>query len=265
MMELYDNAFSPFARKVRMVLDHKNLAYTVVDGLKKSSATALARINGRVEVPALVDGATTVVNSADIVAYLDHLYPEPPVLPADPAARARARAWERCADTVLDPILVDISYWSWADRPDEMPPGLLDAARRDLATVYDAVDGELADQDYLCGALSIADIALFPHVVSAPSLEVPFSKARHQRLAAWLEGMRGLDICRADVDRVRAYLANLDGAELETERIFWRGDRIEWLLARGYHHWFVGEIEAGRVIWPGLGIPGPRSGQGGSS
>jgi len=30
------------------------------------------------------------------------------------------------------------------------------------------------------------------------------------------------------------------------------------MLARGYHDWFVGEITADRVIWPGLGIPGPR-------
>jgi glutathione S-transferase len=34
MIELYDSAFSPFARKVRMVLDHKALNYETVDGLR---------------------------------------------------------------------------------------------------------------------------------------------------------------------------------------------------------------------------------------
>ena len=29
MLLLYDNAFSPFARKVRMVLEHKGLAFEV--------------------------------------------------------------------------------------------------------------------------------------------------------------------------------------------------------------------------------------------
>lgn len=33
-------------------------------------------------------------------------------------------------------------------------------------------------------------------------------------------------------------------------RIVWRGDRIEWMLARGFHDWFFGEIGAGRVGWP---------------
>jgi glutathione S-transferase len=33
VLTLYDNAFSPFARKVRMVLEHKNLAFDAIDGL----------------------------------------------------------------------------------------------------------------------------------------------------------------------------------------------------------------------------------------
>ena len=50
-MKLYDNAFSPFARKARMVLDLKGLDYEAIDGLDKSNGEALAAVNGRVEVP----------------------------------------------------------------------------------------------------------------------------------------------------------------------------------------------------------------------
>ena len=132
-MKLYDNPFSPFARKVRMVLEHKGLVFDAIDGLDKDNHAALARVNPRREVPALQDDGVAVVNSADIVAYLEHRYPDPPVYPADPGARARARAWERLADTVIDPILINISYWSWADRSDTMPAGLLDAAKSDLS------------------------------------------------------------------------------------------------------------------------------------
>jgi hypothetical protein len=34
------------------------------------------------------------------------------------------------------------------------------------------------------------------------------------------------------------------------DKIGWRGDRIEWVLARGFHDWLLGEIRADRVIWP---------------
>jgi glutathione S-transferase len=135
MIKLYDSAFSPFARKVRMVLDHKGLDHETIDGLLKSNHGALAAVNGRIEVPTLMDGDIVVVNSPDIVAYLEHRYPQMPVYPQEPAARVHARAWERLSDTFVDPIFVDVSYWKWAERPDHMPQGLLEAARADLRNV----------------------------------------------------------------------------------------------------------------------------------
>lgn len=257
-MKLYDNAFSPFARKVRLVLDLKGLDYDTIDGLDKANEAALEAVNGRVEVPTLIDGEVTVVNSSDIVAYLEHRHPDPPVYPGDPAARVRARAWERCADGVLDPILVDISYWSWTERSDEMPEGLKAAAQRDLERVYQALERDLEGRDFVCGELSIADLALFPNLSAVRALGVAFSPERQPRLAAWFKRMRGLEVCRADLERTRAYVADLGARNLERGKIFWRGDRIEWLLARGYHEWFMTEIAAGRVTWPGLGVPGPE-------
>ena len=112
-----------------MALEYKGLNYEAVDGLLKSNHQALKAVNGRIEVPALIDGDVVVVNSPDIVVYLDHRYPTKSVYPDEPAARAHARAWERVADSFVDPILVNISYWKWAERPDKMPEGLLEAAR----------------------------------------------------------------------------------------------------------------------------------------
>ena len=48
-MQLFDSAFSPFARKVRMVLEFKGLAFQVKDGLLKSNHAELKAVNGRVE------------------------------------------------------------------------------------------------------------------------------------------------------------------------------------------------------------------------
>jgi glutathione S-transferase len=245
MINLYDSAFSPFARKVRMVLDHKGLAYKTIDGLLKSNHAALSAVNGRIEVPALVDGDIVVVNSPDIVAYLDHRYPQMPVYPEEPAARVHARAWERLSDTFVDPIFVDISYWKWAERPDQMPQGLLEAARADLRNVYDALDKDLADRD-----------------------TPPLKTRPPSHLARWFQRIRALPICAADLPeamegrslyfrRTRDYVVNLKDRDFERRRIFWRGDRIEWLLARGFHAWFFDEIRQDRVVWPGPPLPVP--------
>ena len=257
MIRLYDSAFSPFARKVRMILEHKGLNFDAVDGLLKSNHERLKAVNGRIEVPVLVDADVVIVNSADIVSYLEFLYPDKPVYPQAPAARVHARAWERTADTSIDAILTDISYWKWTDRQDSMPAGLLQAARADLRLVYDALEKDLAHQEFVSGPLSIADIALFPHLASVRVMEVEFSAQQHPNLARWFRQMRALPICAADLRRARDFVANLKDRDVERARIFWRGDRIEWLLAHGFHDWFFGEIEAQRVLWPGPALPAP--------
>ena len=230
MITLYDNAFSPFARKVRMVLEHKGLDFEPVDGLLRANHDALKAVNGRIEVPVLVDGDLVVVNSADIVSYVEFRYPANAVYPSEPAARVHARAWERAADAFIDPILVDISFWKWADRPDSMPDGLLEAARSDLRRVYDALDASLADREFVSGPLSIADIALFPHISSVKVMEVEFSASRHPNLAGWFRQMRALPICAADLTRAR-FCAQREGTGFRAATYF---------LARRPHRVAVG-------------------------
>jgi glutathione S-transferase len=251
-MKLYDNAFSPFARKVRLVLDHKGLAYDAIDALEPGAHDMLAAVNPRVEVPVLEDDGLVVVNSADIVAYLDHRYPSRPVLPVDPALRVRARSLERLADTLIDAILHDVSMWLWPTlgRTDAPPAGLREAARRDLEAIYVEFDADLATREYLCGELSIADIALFPHMTAVGVLDLAFSAARHPHLLAWYRRLRGLRLFRGDLDRARAWMERTATRGPVTNRVVWRGDRIEWLLANGCHEWFLSEIRAERVGWP---------------
>jgi glutathione S-transferase len=238
-----------------MVLEYKGLNFEAVDGLLKSNHESLKAVNGRVEVPVLVDGEIIVVNSADIVSYLEFCYPTKPVYPEVPAAHVHARAWERAADTFIDPILINISYWKWADRQDSIPEGMLQAARADLGLVYNALENELTDREFISGPLSIADIALFPHVASVKAMEVEFSAQRHPNLARWFRQMRSLPFCAADLRRARDFVVNLKKRDFERQRIFWRGDRIEWMLAHGFHDWFFNETKERRVLWPGPALP----------
>ena len=256
MLTLYGNAFSPFARKVQLILEHKGIDYEYVDGLARDNRDRLMKVNKRIEVPAIDHDGLIVVNSADIAAYLKRVFPFRPVYPTDTKKWVKARAWERCADSTIDPILVDISYWVWAIRTDQMPDGLLEAARADLAPIYDALNAELDGQDWVCGELSIADIALFPHLSGTRMLRVSFDEAHHPNLLAWYKRCRDTKIFADDMARTKTFLSDpATMGTVERDKIFWRGDRIEWILARGYHDWFMKEITDGRVIWPEYGAP----------
>src|SRR5207245_473304 len=149
----------------------------------------------------------------------------------------------------------NLSYWTFNHRDDRIPDGLHDAARRDLSLVYDALERDLAGRDFVCGEFSIADIALFPHLTAVRLYDVSFDAVRHPSLLAWFRRLRQMSAFSRDVDRARSYLSRLDSVGIERDKIFWRGDRIEWLLANGFDRWFTGEIEKRRVIWPGPAIP----------
>ena len=65
--------------------------------------------------------------------------------------------------------------------------------------------------------------------------------------------MRALPVVRADLDYVKrsAIEKFAPGASpYEAEKVVWRGDRIEWLVARGFEAWFRAELEAGRAVVP---------------
>jgi len=55
-------------------------------------------------VPALVHGATTVVQSVAICEYLEESFPQPALLPADAAGRARVRAIAQTIACEIQPL-----------------------------------------------------------------------------------------------------------------------------------------------------------------
>lgn len=253
MIVLYDNPFSPFARKVRMALGFKGVTYESIDALALAEQARLHVVNPRAEVPVLVDGDVSVVDSADIVAYLEDRFPTPPLMPSSPPLRATARRWQRIADTVLDAIVHDVSLWTWPThhRADAPPPGLLEAGMRDVEALLAELDRALGPNDFVCGAPSVADLALFPHVSSLKVLGValgPFAN-----VVRWNASMRTLPCVRSDLDHVKrgAVEKFAPGASpYEAEKVVWRGDRIEWLLARGFRDWLWSELASGRAIVP---------------
>lgn len=93
-MKLYTYYRSSAAYRVRIALNLKGLqredVYVHLRRGAQSGADYLA-VNPQGLVPTLVDGEVVVGQSLAILNYLEEAYPEPPILPADLAGRARAR------------------------------------------------------------------------------------------------------------------------------------------------------------------------------
>jgi glutathione S-transferase len=133
MLTLYANGFSPFSRKVAMALEYKGRAYETVDALSHANRERLLAVNPRAEVPVLVlvDGDITVVNSSDIVDYLDRRYPERPISGTGPLRSSRCgRTSRHCARSA--------SRWIPGSIPGYTPGSRRCVATRCLPTTHAA-------------------------------------------------------------------------------------------------------------------------------
>jgi glutathione S-transferase len=250
---LYTSWISTFARKAALGLELKGLAYEAVDALARDFHDELVRVNPRAEVPVLRDGDIVVVNSSDILQYLDWRYPTPSLYPADIAERVAARALERLADHRFDPIVVDCSYWHWADRDDEPPTGLFEAGQRDLERTLERLETEIANRasPWPFGAPGVVECAWFPNLIAVQPFGFRIDPARFPAVLRWLGAMREHPVFTNDRKRTAAVLKALATSNThERKRLFWSGDRLEWLFARGFNEWFAREIRANRVAFP---------------
>jgi glutathione S-transferase len=250
--KLYGSWISPFARKVALALELKGLAYEPIDALTPEMHDELVRMNPRAEVPVLQDHGVTVVNSSDIVQYLEWRYPEPSLYPADVGDRVAARALERLHDQRFDPIVVDCTVWRWANRDDQPPSGLRDVGQRDFERVLGRLERELASRPrpWPFGAPGLVECAWFANLIAARPLGFILDEARFPLVIAWLRAMRAHPVFAHDAGRTAAVVKAAPDMPRERRPIFWSGDRMEWLLSRGFHRWFVSEIEAGLVKFP---------------
>ena len=81
-IELYWGSGSPFAWRVMLALEVKNLAYEskLMEFSKSEHKTpAYLQLNPRGKVPTLKDDDFAVYESIAIMAYLDRKYPDPPL------------------------------------------------------------------------------------------------------------------------------------------------------------------------------------------
>ena len=82
---------------------------------------------GRPTVPALVLNGETIVGSRAIVHRVDELVPDPPLLPADLAARAAVEDAERWGDEVLQGVARHIEIAALLRRPETLPSFMEDS------------------------------------------------------------------------------------------------------------------------------------------
>ncbi len=130
---------SPFARKVRMAMIEKGIAFTLQNEVPWHANTQTPRYNPLEQLPILIpDDGDPVFESTYLMDWLEHKYPEPSMLPLDPALAMEAKLVHTIAEGVADATV--LLFWEmqrehisaeWAKRQlRKVKGGLTDLNRR---------------------------------------------------------------------------------------------------------------------------------------
>ena len=252
MVTLYDDVFSPYARKVRIALYEKGVPFERVRALHDCNRTDFLHVNPRAEVPALVDGDLTLYDSTVICEYLEDRYPEPHIYPREPRLRSACRLLEDLADTQLDAAAYAIAVVEFGRG--ETHPAMHEVAGRDLGRIYDELAGRLGERRFFCGdEFSVADMAIVPHLMAAAFLGFPLDPVRHTTLSRWMDRVQERPAVARDNADVMESMQRLQAENrpaFDPYKVQWRSERLEWVIKNGFVDWFLDEMRGGRAFFP---------------
>jgi glutathione S-transferase len=205
-MKLYNAMLSPFAGRCRMQIYAKGLQVEFVEAYGQVSKEELAVMNPMGKIPVLEDGDLILPESGAICEYLEERFPEPPMLPADSAERARVRMLCRMADFyVFDSLAPLFAHLSRKHRDQAVVDRQLAAIERGLT----AVEHFIAADGYASGpTLGLADCTLAPILVFLTSYITFFGiddvLQPYPRLAAYWQRVQEDETAARVIAEIRA-------------------------------------------------------------
>ena len=260
-MILFEHPLSSYAQKVKIVLREKALAFEcrLPDDLGTGRRDGpLAAANPRAEVPVLVaDDGTPIFDSTVILEYIEETWPNPALLPAGPAQRARARMIEDVCDTQYEAVNWGFGEVLWFRRATgELGERLRAAAARDTHTLQAWLSAQLGDAPWFGGAqFGWADAAVAPmlnrsvHYGLGPDAASPLA-AWHRRLSQ----RPAVAQTFAEFDQAASAMhAVADAYKAPGRRREYRDHRLEWMVRSGG----LAVVQTGlqddniRFSWPG--------------
>jgi glutathione S-transferase len=198
ILKLYYAKASTFAQRTRVVLLEKQIDFTPIEIDLQQKPAEFLKVSRYGKVPAIQHGDHAIYESAIINEYLDEVFPEPPLLPHDPATKATARIWIDYANTRLVPAF---NKFLRGKDTQEQEQGREEFLETLLYIEQEGLTNQSDNGSYWLGEqFSLVDISLYPWFERLPVLahfrqfELP---AETPRLQQWWQAVRERESVRA--------------------------------------------------------------------
>jgi len=159
-MKLFGSPGSPYARKVRIVLEEKRVAYEYIVESPAAPNSPVPRFNPLGKIPVLVrDDGTAVYDSPVIVEYVDGVGAGPKLIPDVFADRIEVKRWEALGDGIADAtVLISHDYWKPEEKRES--PEWYEKQTKKIERGLGIMEQELGNREFCYGGrFSLADIA----------------------------------------------------------------------------------------------------------
>ncbi|TAE56142.1 MAG: glutathione S-transferase family protein [Nostocales cyanobacterium] len=104
--KLYYHQQSNFSRKIRILLQEKNLECELIEVNLMNKPDDFVQLSPIAKVPVFVENDSTVIWDSTLIAeYLDETYPTPRFYPEKNQEKLECRKWEEMADHLGDTII----------------------------------------------------------------------------------------------------------------------------------------------------------------
>ncbi len=217
-LTLYGAPISPFVRKARLALKHKNVSYELVPVIPVGDDQPAAfKTNSPLgKIPLLQVGDAWLPDSSIICAWLERAHPEQPLVPADPVAAARTLWYEEYADGhmsgVVGPhmfaeIVLAPLIFKRETNQDEVDT----AINTELPPIFDYLEGELKTNYLLGSELTLADLAVGSMFVTLLHCDHQCDKKRWPALSAYVDKLLSSELFSPIIEEEKQMLAAMKG------------------------------------------------------
>jgi glutathione S-transferase len=211
---VHGHPLSPFVRKVLLALDVKGIEHENIVVFPNDSSPGFRAISPLGRIPVLQDGDFTVPDSSVICRYLERVFPQTPIYPAEPKLEARALWIEEYADTKVIENCAGLFQQRFLfprlmNKPTDQ--AIVDnILTHGMPPVLDYLESIAPASGYFVGnALSIADISVVTCFLQAQYGDFTVDSAKYPKLGRFLAGAFASPIVTARMAKERAALGPL--------------------------------------------------------
>lgn len=212
-LQLYSADVCPFAYRVRLALDEKQIPHEKISVDLENIPDWYYEISPTGRAPLLKRGDAVIWESNVINEFLEDSYRERPLLPEDPVARAHARIWIQYCNSDFQPAFCGLVFELDKSKHEE----IREALRKSLAVIDDAL-AQHAGPYWLGKEVSLIDLTYYPFFEQADVLAAyrEFTMpVHHENINRWIAAMQAresVQINRRDTGfYISAYRPYMDG------------------------------------------------------